>query len=652
MKIPILFILSLVAAVASSSAQNALMDAIQLRAMADPTYQQNEQTVMKLTENCAACETILRRYVPDSERVVFDGFTRTRNPFIGKREQKNKILFPQVFNTLEENKDAAEAMLPAPARSSGLFVNNVADGLAKFLVNRTKEELSIAFFSRFQRDVAENQNLRVILPATAGVFQTIDKDIYRYNLFLQALRQGFQRDLKSLPVNFQAGLEQGQIIKSPQWQIAIHDALQLSQLLLDRRSPDSVFLYLGRDAYLQTATDKIAAIRDTNQQRQVRNLAATLQLSHLISESLRTSESGKTWMSGKQIVEALRDSATMYLYLGLLWQQGTQNIKFQANHKMVDFRDVLNLIGSSQERKSALQQYLNTFATAGEGVSNRLNAIKGQSATQVQPYDQVYEFFNLFFGLIEQTMTFKTQFIPGASQEMDATFVGTLRQLNDLNFNVRQRYYSAAVTNIGAILTTLVPENPELRQKILKYGFFMASVSEAENSDQVAAAIEAVALPPGSSVMKKQTSWSAALNAYTGLAGGQERLLDAGIAPSGFASVAAPVGITISKGFGNRGSMSLLIPVIDVGALVAFRFQNDQANLLPKLSWSNIVAPGAYLAYGFFNNLPITIGAGAQLGPNLRGIEPNTVTTDVTAGGWRWGGFISVDIPIFNLYSR
>lgn len=628
------------------------MDAIQLRAMADSTYQQNEQTVMKLTENCAACETILRRYVPDSVRVVFDGFTRTRNPFIGKREQKNKILFPQVFNTLEENKDAAGAMLPTPARSSGLFVNNIADGLAKFLVNRTKEELSIAFFSRFQSDITENKNLRVILPATASVFQTIDKDIYRYNLFLQALRQGFQRDLKSLPVNFQAGLEQGQIIKSPQWQIAIHDALQLSQLLLDRRSPDSVFLYLGRDAYLQTATDKIAAIRDTNQQRQVRNLAATLQLSHLISESLRTSESGKTWMSGKQIVEALRDSATMYLYLGLLWQQGTQNIKFQANHKMVDFRDVLNLIGSSQERKSALQQYLNTFATAGEGVSNRLNAIKGQSGTQVQPYDQVYEFFNLFFGLIEQTMTFKTQFIPGASQEMDATFVGTLRQLNDLNFNVRQRYYSAAVTNIGAILTTLVPENPELRQKILKYGFFMASVSEAENSDQVAAAIEAVALPPGSSVMKKQTSWSAALNAYTGLAGGQERLLDAGIAPSGFASVAAPVGITISKGFGNRGSMSLLIPVIDVGALVAFRFQNDQANLLPKLSWSNIVAPGAYLAYGFFNNLPITIGAGAQLGPNLRGIEPNTVTTDVTAGGWRWGGFISVDIPIFNLYSR
>jgi len=632
------------------TAQNALMDAILLRTMADPTYQQNEQTVMKLTENCNACETILRRYVPDSERVLFDGFTRTKNPFIGNREQKSKILFPQVFNTIKE--EASALNLPVPARSSGLSVNNVADGLAKFLVKRTKEELSIAFFSRFQRDIAGNPNLNTLLPATARVFKTIDKDIYRYNLFLQAFRQGFQRDLKTLPVNFQQCLEKGQLIKSPQWQIAIHDALELSQLMIDRRSPDSVFMYLGRDAFLQTATDRIAAIRDTQQQRQVRNLATTLKLSYLISESLRTSEPNKTWMTGKQITEALRDSATLYIYLGLLWQQGTQITEFQTGTKSIGLRDALSLIATSQERKSALQQYLKSFANAGDNLSTRLSAIKRQPDTLVQPYDQVYEFFNLFFGLIEQTMTFKTQFLPGTTQEMEGTFMGTLRQLNDLNFNVRQRYYSAAVTNVGAILTTLAPENPELRQKILKYGFFMASVSEADNSDQVAAAIEIVALPPGSSVMKKQTSWSAALNAYTGLAGGQERLLDVGIAPSGFASVAAPVGITVSKGLGNSGSLSLLIPVIDVGALVAFRFKNDRADLLPKLSWSNIVAPGAYLAYGFFNNLPITVGVGAQLGPNLRAIDSGPINPDITASGWRWGGFISVDIPIFNLYSR
>jgi hypothetical protein len=198
----------------------------------------------------------------------------------------------------------------------------------------------------------------------------------------------------------------------------------------------------------------------------------------------------------------------------------------------------------------------------------------------------------------------------------------------------------------------LSPGAKETRQKILKYGFFMASVAEAETSDQVAAAIDAVVLPPGSSVVKKQSRWSAALNAYTGLAGGQERLLDVGLNPSGFAAVAAPVGITVSKGLGNAGSLSLLVPVIDIGALVAFRFEDDQTDLLPKLAWSNIVAPGAYIAYGFFNNIPVSVGLGAQIGPNLRSINPALPTAAETAKGWRWGGFISVDIPLFNLYSR
>lgn len=657
MKSNILILLCCLAGTLSAGAQNALLDAIHLRRLADPGYPGNEQTVLKLKEQCPACDTILRRYVSPSERILFDGFARTNNPFIGKREGEVKVLLPQVFNTARMPGialTAPEMTTPAASPSGkGAFVNNVADGLAKFLVNRTKEELSIAFFTRFQEDVGDNNYLKMLMPGTASMFRTVGRDIYRYNLFIQAFRQEFQRDLKNLPAHLGYTIRETNLIAQPKWRIALHDALQLSQLLVDRRPPDSVLLYLGRDAWLQNATSEIAVLPEQERQ-QINNLAATLQLTQLLSESLRSPEQGQIWMKAPAIREALRDSATLYLYLGLLWQQGHQkNIGFSKPGSRVTLQDALSLVGRSQEHRAGLQQFLAQFGNAAEEVENRLRPLRADTGAEAVAYDRYYVFFDQFFSLMAHSITFKEQFFGkwGASSEMDSVFLGSLRHLNNINFNVRQRHYSAAVADLGGFLTDIALSNDKARQKILKYGFFMASVAEADHSDQVAAALEAVALPPGSSVVKKQTAWSAALNAYTGLAGGQEHLLDVGLAPAGFAAVAAPVGITVSKGLGNAGSLSLLIPVIDVGALVAFRFKDDRADLLPKLSWSNIVAPGAYLAYGFFNNIPVSVGLGAQIGPNLRAIDPG-LPTAVTAKGWRWGGFLSVDIPLFNLYSK
>jgi hypothetical protein len=44
------------------------------------------------------------------------------------------------------------------------------------------------------------------------------------------------------------------------------------------------------------------------------------------------------------------------------------------------------------------------------------------------------------------------------------------------------------------------------------------------------------------------------------------------------------------------------------------------------------------------------LGAGAQKGPNLRKIS--TGTADIEDSGWRLGAFLSVDIPVFNLFAR
>ena len=84
---------------------------------------------------------------------------------------------------------------------------------------------------------------------------------------------------------------------------------------------------------------------------------------------------------------------------------------------------------------------------------------------------------------------------------------------------------------------------------------------------------------------------------------------------------------------------------------------------LPETTLKNILAPGVYLIYGI-PTWPVSIGIGAQRGPQLREIRINQQLIDadgiVTQGlenviesdGWRYGFTLAVDIPIINFYTK
>jgi hypothetical protein len=168
-------------------------------------------------------------------------------------------------------------------------------------------------------------------------------------------------------------------------------------------------------------------------------------------------------------------------------------------------------------------------------------------------------------------------------------------------------------------------------------------------------AIEMFALPPGSSKMKKQPGrFSVALNAYTGFALGTE-YLDNGLGGSdakNIRALSAPIGLSGSWGLGvgkkNLGSLGFFVPVLDIGAVTAYRFNDNNAAPLPELTWGNILSPGLYAVYGFPWDLPVAFGYGAQVGPALRKVTTNSV--EVNRSAWRQGVFLSVDIPVAYFY--
>ena len=83
----------------------------------------------------------------------------------------------------------------------GLDVTNIADGLAKFLVKRTMQELNIAFFEKFKTFISKYPDLQSVFPHTYVALTIIGDEIYNYEAYIQTLRESFEKDLKVLDEN-------------------------------------------------------------------------------------------------------------------------------------------------------------------------------------------------------------------------------------------------------------------------------------------------------------------------------------------------------------------------------------------------------------------------------------------------------------------
>jgi len=73
-------------------------------------------------------------------------------------------------------------------------------------------------------------------------------------------------------------------------------------------------------------------------------------------------------------------------------------------------------------------------------------------------------------------------------------------------------------------------------------------------------------------------------------------------------------------------------------------------NDIPDINLGNIFAPGLYHVWGFAN-IPISLGFGGQLGPELRDLAAG-VTSKNAGPNFSIRFFVAVDIPIINFYTK
>jgi hypothetical protein len=528
-------------------------------------------------------------------------------------------------------------------------VGFIADGIARFLVKRTKEELTLAFFADFKRAVQEDKSgfFQHFFVSTQQMLLVIDTEVYQFQMYLEALREAFISDMRFLPGNLSKYLrDTGELQAKPNLHAISIDFFNVVQMNIDGIAPVEMLRFLADKEYseIQMTADTFANLK---------NMAAGLHFVNHISESVFDPENGR-WYSSSQIRKALSDPITLRLYMGLLWHHARAIPMAYKNGSTID--QLIAKAAVAPTLMSDWQQLLNNF---GENVGESEVSFQARRLSDSSLSSNFTHCLKLFTQILNTANTLNKMLDPGAGEAIEMKYLQLLEQIGSLHLNVRQKHYSAAIGNTAFILDILMGNQYKGRKELLQYGMFIAAVAEAENATEVQNALELFALPAGSSKAKKVAgTFSVAINAYAGGSIASEQLrtrYNPEVAKSSAAlSLAAPLGFSVNwgKNWGTEakpknGSIGVFFPVIDVGAIYAFRFDDSGIDNLPPLEWKNIVAPGVYLVVDPpMRKLPLSLGLGGQLGPLLRKIEENGSYRNRDVGGYRIGAFATIDIPI------
>ncbi len=585
------------------------------------------------------------------------------NPFMAKYvddflEQSvlgdTKLLRSEVL-PLKLHQGSATAMLSSNALGSA-DITTLADGFAKFLVVRVKTELSVAFFDRLKTLLNDKkyEDMQTLFPQTFTTLSALGEQIYDYSAYLNTLRESFEMDLNSLlthlPLVINKEKYQSFFDARPKVKALCLSSIYIGQSLIDKKQPGEIIR--NYDISLLNTP-------------QLKDVSGIIELFKLLSESMRSVGTDHYWISLDSAKLLLHSSTAAELYLGLLFQQGA-NIQFSngslktlLNQAFTDAGGTLNV-----QKVSDVKTYVSNFANQVSIVTKYQKELKTKSSGKLV-FTDFYNYYNSVLTLMDSLVSVDRLF-PLTNLKPLAELKKSLTAFHtggNIAMDINRRNYSSAIVN-SFQLYLLISKDAKTDEKhpdisgtattngnaLLKYGSFIAALAQAQNSDEAEKAIESAALPPGSSAQKRHSCFDISLNAYTGIFCGYEWISSQDHTTNFNAyGVAAPIGVAFSTSSGGW-SLSLFGSFIDLGAIAAFRFANDQLSEMPTVQLKDIVSPGAFLSIGI-PGCPISVNAGWQKGPNLRTVKSgNADLSDKTYT--RFSVALSVDTPIFSLYNK
>jgi len=535
--------------------------------------------------------------------------------------------------------------------AGGLDVTNFADGIAKFMIARFKTELSAAFFDKFKDELNNPKflELQTLFPETRKTLNTIDKDIYLYSNYLNTLRESFIKDMTNQYVNLQNLLNQQKykdFFNKEQSDLGpiLYTSFYIVNELSSGKHPGAVLAdFKSKEMIHLNSTD----VKE--------DIQGAIQSIQLISESFKSKSMTNYWVAADSVRDLVEDPIAFKIYLGLIYQQAKiADITFHGGKTLISFLDI---VAENYDEKPDLinkyENFIESFIDKTQEVNEYIADLKAKKKSEID-YNDYYKLFNASLDLLEHSCTFI--YLPyidlgydveNKIKKVEGNVLYFAKSTSDLYIDVRTKNYSSAIMNTLCILDTLLldksHENSELRHSILKYGSFIATVAQAQNSDDVQNAIESAALPAGSYSIKQKTTGSIFVNGYLGYA------FDISKYKLYMNGMYAPIGISINIPFcknHNAGAFTLFGSIIDVGGLAAYRLTNSTDTLKQIIKLQSIISPSIQVLYEI-PKTPFNICFGWRMTPSLYYSGDKTFTTIESKHVFNLS--LLIDIPFFTI---
>lgn len=338
----------------------------------------------------------------------------------------------------------------------GADVTTFADALARFMVKRVKQELTITFFEQFKKDLDDPRfsDLKILFPMTFKSLSAIDKEIYQYSAYINTLREAFSKDISQIVLNIPKVWQQEKYVAffktRPEILECLKIANELSSVLRSGKHPGDAIHSLAFSNSSISGNDGLD------------NYKNSVKLLDLFSQSFRTSEAGKYWVSSNSISQLSTDPVLRRIYLGLFFQKEQEyNIRFAVSGTNYTLHQLLI------DNAGAVTTDLNQFIDFAINLAPKINdvEVKLKLVTEKEGKvedEKLYDLFQSFLDLTEYAfeidkLTLVTVHVPDfVIPEYYKTAVYIGRLANETYIDIAKKHYNSAIVNAGSIVDTVL----------------------------------------------------------------------------------------------------------------------------------------------------------------------------------------------------
>lgn len=333
----------------------------------------------------------------------------------------------------------------------GLNVTNIANAVADLMIERAKEELTVAFFDRFKEFAKKNPEFEILFPKTTSNLANLLG--YKYPEMLEALRTGFIDDLRQITLRLDDVLALPRYIEFfknlPEVKIAIRSLRLVHELETGASNAADVISELAHYAEWQNP--------------KLENAGNILKTVALISESIRdtvTQETDKrkasVWVSAKELKKTFLDpnnQTVATIYLGLLYQRAQmENIKYKSATG-TDIR-LDSILASFKNDVPTFYDKLGEFIVLSEKVNANFRELKNKIDNKQTISDEdYYTYIQTSLDVVEYGFSLAKLF--GADVTKAENYLSILNESNDLYKNIYSKEYNQAIVNAVDILTKI-----------------------------------------------------------------------------------------------------------------------------------------------------------------------------------------------------